>query len=90
MVALTAGPSVAKTGDVTMGSLSFFHWLIAIIVVFLLFGSSRIPGMVKGISEGIREFKKGIGNDPHEAKPAPKQADAKVSNEPPSDRKTDE
>ena len=65
-----------------MGSLSLVHWVIVIIVVFLLFGSGRIPGVVKGLSEGIREFKKGISDDPNEAKPAPKQLEAKAEAEP--------
>jgi sec-independent protein translocase protein TatA len=72
-----------------MGSFSFVHWLIVIIVVFLLFGSNRLPGMVKGLGDGIREFKKGIGDDPDQAKPSPKQADAKVNGEAPADRKKD-
>ena len=65
-----------------MGSLSLVHWLIVIIVVLLLFGSGRIPGMVKGLGEGIREFKKGISDDRNEAKPAPKQLETKAEAEP--------
>jgi Sec-independent protein translocase protein TatA len=45
--------------------------------------------MVKGLGDGIREFKKGIGDDPDQAKPSPKQADAKVNGEAPADRKKD-
>jgi sec-independent protein translocase protein TatA len=56
-----------------MGSLSPVHWLIVIVVLFILFGSSRLPGVVKGFGEGVRAFKKGLSEDPSEAKQTPKQ-----------------
>ena len=51
-----------------MGSLSPVHWLLVVIVVLLLFGPQRLAGVGKGLGEGIRAFKKGIGDEP-EAKP---------------------
>jgi sec-independent protein translocase protein TatA len=70
-----------------MGSLSFVHWLIVIIVVFVLFGSGRLPGMVKGLGDGIREFKKGISDDPNGNKPVAKPGETPSVDEHPSDRK---
>ena len=32
--------------------------LIIAVLVFVLFGGAKIPQMMKGIGEGIREFKK--------------------------------
>jgi sec-independent protein translocase protein TatA len=51
-------------------------WQIAIIalVVFLLFGASRLGDIGKGLGEGIRNFKKGIAEDPKDADRAPKKA----------------
>jgi sec-independent protein translocase protein TatA len=46
-----------------MGSLSPIHWLIVIVVILLLFGPSRLAGVGKGLGEGIRSFKKGLGDD---------------------------
>lgn len=43
-------------------------WQIAIIalVVLLLFGATRLGDIGKGLGEGIRNFKKGISEDPEE------------------------
>lgn len=51
-------------------------WQIAIIalVVFFLFGASRLGDIGKGLGEGIRNFKKGIAEDPTDADRAPKKA----------------
>lgn len=34
------------------------EWLLILIVVVLLFGGKKIPELMKGLGEGIREFKK--------------------------------
>ena len=47
-----------------MGALSPFHWLIVILVIIVVFGSSRIADMGKGLGEGMRAFKKGLFEDP--------------------------
>ena len=41
-------------------------WQIAVIILLLvlLFGASRIAGIGKGLGEGIRNFKKGLSEDP--------------------------
>jgi sec-independent protein translocase protein TatA len=46
-----------------MGSLSPLHWLLVIVVILLVFGPSRLANVGKGLGEGIREFKKGVGGD---------------------------
>jgi sec-independent protein translocase protein TatA len=58
-----------------MGALSPFHWLLVILVALIVFGSSRIAGLGKGLGEGIRAFKKGLADDPPVEKSAsePKQ-----------------
>ncbi|MFZ5897518.1 MAG: twin-arginine translocase TatA/TatE family subunit [Myxococcota bacterium] len=62
-----------------MGSLSPIHWIIVLVVVLLLFGPGRLAGVGKGLGEGIRAFKKGIGDDePKPGEPEAKQIDAKV------------
>ena len=55
-----------------MGSLSLAHWLIVLFVLLLLFGSSRIAGVGKGLGEGIRALKKGLTGDPDNDKPEAK------------------
>jgi sec-independent protein translocase protein TatA len=34
--------------------------IIILLILLLLFGASKIPQMMKGFGEGIREFKKGM------------------------------
>lgn len=42
---------------------SFMHLLILLVIVLLIFGPSRLPGLGKSIGEAIRGFKKGLGDD---------------------------
>lgn len=44
-------------------------WQIVIIalVIMLLFGAGRLADIGKGLGEGIRNFKKGISEDPDES-----------------------
>lgn len=37
--------------------------LVIAVIIVLLFGAKRIPAMLRGMGEGIREFKKSIGQD---------------------------
>jgi sec-independent protein translocase protein TatA len=39
--------------------------IVLAVVVIVLFGGSKIPEMMKGLGQGMREFKKGM-NEPHE------------------------
>jgi sec-independent protein translocase protein TatA len=43
--------------------------LVILFIVVLIFGTSRIPELGRGLGEGIRNFKKGIKNDESEKKP---------------------
>ena len=42
------------------------HLLILLVVVLLLFGAGRLGELGKGLGEGIRNFKKGIGGEDEE------------------------
>ena len=41
----------------------FWEILIVLLVVLLLFGGKKIPELMKGIGQGISNFKKGIKDD---------------------------
>jgi sec-independent protein translocase protein TatA len=45
--------------------------LLVLVIVVLIFGSSRLPQLGKGIGEGIRNFKDGLrsGTDENGKKP---------------------
>ena len=61
-----------------MGGLSPVHWLVVLVVVLLLFGAGRLADIGKGLGEGIKNFKKGLNDDPNDAdKKDPKQLTAK-------------
>ncbi|MBL0190359.1 MAG: twin-arginine translocase TatA/TatE family subunit [Saprospiraceae bacterium] len=42
------------------------EWIIILIIVLLLFGGSKIPQLMKGLGQGVKEFnnaKKGIDEE---------------------------
>jgi len=49
--------------------------VLIVILVLILFGSAKIPAMMKNIATGIKTFKKEVKEEP--AKPAAKKAPAK-------------
>ena len=74
------------TNLLAIGGLSPMELIIIVAVIVLLFGSSKIPQLMRGVGSGINEFKKGLkegeaeANKPADpAKPAeqPKPAEAK-------------
>lgn len=56
------------------------HLLIIAIVILVLFGGRKIPEVMKGLGQGVREFKEGMRGDqptqPPAATPAPPVATA--------------
>ncbi len=53
------------------------QWLIVLVIVLLLFGGNRIPELMSGLGSGMREFKKGLSEEPEEKKPAAKPEEEK-------------
>jgi sec-independent protein translocase protein TatA len=56
-----------------MGSMSWIHWMVVILVVLLLFGRNKIKDLMADTAEGIKAFKKGMADD--EAKVEPPKVD---------------
>ena len=50
------------------GSLGFGEILLILLIVILIFGTSRIPELGRGLGEGIKNFKKAIKGDEEEKK----------------------
>jgi sec-independent protein translocase protein TatA len=46
-----------------MEALSIPHLLIILVIVLVFFGGRRIPDVMKGLGQGIREFKEGMRGD---------------------------
>lgn len=63
-----------------MGSLSLTHWLIVLLVVVLVFGTSKLRNLGKDLGGAIKGFKEGMrdGSSPEEAPPQ-QVADARQS-----------
>lgn len=36
------------------------HWLVILAVVLILFGGRKIPELMRGLGEGVRNFKEGM------------------------------
>jgi sec-independent protein translocase protein TatA len=47
-----------------MGNLGMTEILLILLVVVLLFGGRKIPELMKGIGQGMKEFKKASQYDP--------------------------
>jgi sec-independent protein translocase protein TatA len=48
------------------------EWLIILVIVLIIFGGSRLPGLFKALGQGVKEFRDASKDDSAEAeKPAP-------------------
>ncbi|MBV9818508.1 MAG: twin-arginine translocase TatA/TatE family subunit [Solirubrobacterales bacterium] len=43
--------------------------IVILVIVLLIMGPKRLPGLGKGLGQGMREFKDGITGDQKDAKP---------------------
>ena len=46
-----------------MFGLGFPEIILILVIVILIFGTSRIPELGRGLGEGIRNFKKSVKNE---------------------------
>ena len=52
-----------------MFGLGFPELLVILVIVIVIFGSSRIPELGRGLGEGIRNVRRGMKGDEEEKKP---------------------
>ena len=59
-----------------MGALSIWHWLIRLVVVALVFGTSKLKNVGKDLGGAIKGFKEGMkeAQDEFEDKPVAKES----------------
>ena len=50
-----------------MGSLSIWHWLIVLLVIILVFGTSKLKNMGKDLGGAVKGFKEGMKSEEDEA-----------------------
>lgn len=62
--------------------------IIVLLIVLVLFGAKRLPGLGRGLGQGMREFKDGItgGSKPEEGEETPTITRATAAPEPGTDR----
>ena len=60
-----------------MGDIGFSEILLILLVVVLLFGGRKIPELMKGIGQGMKEFKKASRMDDEPEKKVEKEEEQK-------------
>ncbi len=68
-------------------NIGMWELLIIILVVVLLFGSTKIPQLMRGFGSGINEFKKGLKEGEKEAADEAKAAQSKAAPSKPEESK---
>ena len=63
-----------------MGDIGFTEILLILLVVVLLFGGRKIPELMKGIGQGMKEFKKASRLDDEPEKKEEPKAETKLEN----------
>lgn len=58
-----------------MGSFSIWHWLIVLLVIILVFGTSKLKNMGKDLGGAIKGFKEGIKEGTDEVDAAAKKVE---------------
>ena len=57
--------------------ISPMHILLLLLIILILFGGKKIPEVMRGLGQGVKEFKEGMKNEEH-PQPQP-QAQAPVN-----------
>lgn len=56
--------------NVLLGVIGPWEGVLIVVALLLLFGGSKIPGLMKGLGQGMKEFKKAAREDEPNSKPA--------------------
>lgn len=51
-----------------MRSLGLPELVVILVIILLLFGANKIPQLMRGMGQGLKEFKKGMKDDDDEKK----------------------
>jgi sec-independent protein translocase protein TatA len=60
------------------------EWLIILVIVLIIFGGSRLPGLFKALGQGVKEFRDASKDDSPDAKPEPEKPEAPKSDDKPA------
>mgnify|MGYP000880110984 CR=1 FL=1 len=56
----------------------FWHIIIVLLVVILVFGTKRLPNVMEDLAKGIKSFKKGLKDEDHKTLAQDKKEDQKA------------
>lgn len=62
-----------------LGRFGWMEILIIVLLLFILFGHSKIPTMMKNLANGINVFKKEMKKDDDKKKPTAKQGEKELA-----------
>ncbi len=67
-----------------MGSLSIWHWMIVLVVIILVFGTSKLKNVGRDLGSAVKGFKEGLqeGTSDTTSAAPPQQPTQKVENAP--------
>ncbi len=66
-----------------MGSLSIWHWMIVLVVIILVFGTSKLKNVGRDLGSAVKGFKEGLQEGTSDAtSAAPQPPVQKVENAP--------
>ncbi|HKN62102.1 MAG TPA: twin-arginine translocase TatA/TatE family subunit, partial [Candidatus Acidoferrales bacterium] len=63
------------------------HIFLVLLIVLVLFGGRKLPELMKGLGQGIREFKEGMREQPTPTNPPPSSTPANPPAAAPSEEK---
>ncbi|MBS0432434.1 MAG: Sec-independent protein translocase subunit TatA [Proteobacteria bacterium] len=67
-----------------MGGLSIWHWLIVLVIVLVIFGTSRLKNVGGDLGKAINEFKKSMSGEEEKKPDAQLRSDAPEAQPPPA------
>jgi sec-independent protein translocase protein TatA len=59
------------------------EWLILLVIVLIIFGGSRLPGLFKALGQGVKEFRDASKDDDKDAKQEPEKLEDPKPNDKP-------
>lgn len=58
----------SKKRNIQVGNLGATEIILIVLVLILLFGGKKIPELMKGLGQGVKQFKKGLRGEDDEEK----------------------
>ncbi len=70
-----------------MGGLSTWHWVIALVIILIIFGPDRLPQLAKAVGKSMRELKEGmsgVGQEIQQTMKEPPKSESQQTTTPPA------